>query len=256
MRIEEVIARLKASIRTPAKVIFLDIETAPSVGWVWGKWEQNVLDFKEDGYVMSFAVKRAGGKVIVKVLPDYTNYKVDRKDDSALLKDLWLELDNADIVIAHNGDRFDLPTINTRFLAYGWAPPSPYVTIDTLRVARRAFNFTSNKLDDLCRYLNIGRKMPHTGFDLWRNCMNGINKAWRTMRRYNHADVLLLEELYYRFLPWIPNHPNVNKGENRCIRCGSDKLKYDGHRFTNLRKKERIHCLNCAGWFEGASSKL
>ena len=31
----------------PAKILFLDIETAPSLGWVWGKWQQNVIDFKE-----------------------------------------------------------------------------------------------------------------------------------------------------------------------------------------------------------------
>jgi hypothetical protein len=34
----------------------LRLETAPNLGYVWGKWEQNVIDFKKSWYVLSFAV--------------------------------------------------------------------------------------------------------------------------------------------------------------------------------------------------------
>lgn len=245
-----------------SKIIFLDIETAPSIGYVWGKWDQNVLDFIQDGYLLSFSYKVAGQThVTTRGLPDYPEtWAKDMTDDSALLDDLWQVLDKADIIVAHNGDAFDLPTIRGRMLERGFNPPSPYQTVDTLQHARKQFKFKSNKLDDLCRDLGIGRKLPHTGFNLWQQCMKGDKASWHLMKRYNRRDVLLLEELYYRFLPWLKTHPNINRdifdGDfERCIRCGSKNIKLDGFRFTNLRKKDQIHCLSCGGWFEGRIHK-
>lgn len=242
--------------KTRNKIVFLDIETAPSLGWVWGKWEQNVIDFEKNGYVLSFSLKRAGERgVKTRGLPDYPAWEKDKTDDSDILRDLWQDMDDADIIVAHNGDKFDIPTLFTRFVTLGLRPPSPSQTVDTLRVARNKFKFKSNKLDDLGRDLGLGRKLPHTGSHLWLTCMTGDMKSWRIMKRYNKRDVLLLEELYYKFLPWIPVHPNVNHGTGNCIRCGSDKIEHGGYKFTALRKKDRWHCLNCHGWFEGSAKK-
>lgn len=256
MKINEIVDLSKG--KTDSKIAFLDVETAPSLGWVWGKWEQNVIDFVQNGYLLSYSFKYAGHRgVKTRGLPDYSDtWAADKKDDSALLEDLWKDLDATDIVIAHNGDKFDIPQIRTRFTILGLKPTSPFQTIDTLRWARNRFNFKSNKLDDLCRDLGIGRKLAHTGFHLWQGCMEGDLKSWQLMKRYNRRDVLLLEELYYRFRPWANVHPNVNRGgAPRCLRCGSENIKHDGERFTNLRKKDQIHCLDCGGWFEGSAKK-
>lgn len=245
-------------VKTDSKIAFLDVETAPSLGWVWGKWEQNVIDFVQNGYLLSYSFKFAGQRgVKTRGLPDYKTWQISKTNDRELLEDLRSDLNSVEIVIAHNGDKFDIPQIRTRFATLGMLPPSPFQTVDTLRIARNRFNFKSNKLDDLCRDLNIGRKMPHTGFNLWKGCMDGDMKSWNLMKRYNRRDVLLLEELYYKFLPWANVHPNVNRGgEFRCIRCGSENVKQDGWRFTNLRKKDQWHCLNCGGWFEGSAKKV
>jgi len=253
MKINDVVPGFK----TDAKILFLDIETAPSVGYTWGKWEQNILDFISDGYVLSYSIKFAGKRAKTRGLPDYPEtWTKSKTDDSAILKELWNDINKADIIVAHNGDKFDIPTMRMRFLTLGMKPPKPAQTVDTLTAARHLFRFKSNKLDDLCRDLGIGRKLVHTGFNLWLGCMGGDMKSWHTMKKYNRRDVLLLEELYYRFLPWLKVHPNVNKnGDPRCIRCGSDNIKHDGVRFTNLRKKDHIHCLNCGAWFEGSARK-
>ena len=198
--------------KTDLKIAFLDIETAPSLGWVWRKWEQNVIDFEQNGYVMSYSFKLAGFKgAKTRGLPDFPDvWKKDRRDDSALLKELWQDLNSVDMIVAHNGDKFDVPQVFTRLLTLGIKPPKPFQTFDTLKMARNRFDFKSNKLDDLCRDLGIGRKLPHTGSHLWLSCMAGDTKSWSLMKRYNKHDVLLLEELYYRFLPWVKVHPNVN----------------------------------------------
>lgn len=243
---------------TPAKICFIDIETAPSLGWVWGKWEQNVIDFKTDWYMLSFAYKWAdGGKVVKKGLIDYPNYTKNKEYDGDLVNDLWKVFDEADILIGHNGDSFDIRKSNSRFLTHGLNPPSPYKTVDTLKIARRAFKFDSNKLDDLGRYLGIGRKTPHTGFNLWKGCMDGDVASWNVMKKYNGHDVELLEKVYYAVRAWAPVHPNVNKGQlEACPKCGSNKTQRRGFSFTLLRKKQRFQCLKCAGWFEGSAKKV
>src|SRR6185369_13287900 len=84
-------------------------------------------------------------------------------------------------------------------------------TIDTLKAARRAFKFDSNKLDNIGRYLDEGRKIPNTGAALWRGCVeDGDPKSWRTMRRYCKQDTELLARVYERVKPWMVNHPNMN----------------------------------------------
>src|ERR1700676_4819995 len=180
-------------METPAKILYLDIETAPSLGWVWAKWQTNVIDFKSDWYILSVAWKWAHeNEVHVLGLDDFPGYKRRHEDDKALLKKIWKLLDEADIVIAHNGDGFDLPKINTRFLTHKLNSPTPYKTVDTLKIARKVFMFDSNKLDDLGRYLGVGRKLPHTGFNLWKGCMSGDLESWETMKQYNAHDVELL----------------------------------------------------------------
>ena len=244
---------------TDAKIVFLDIETAPNLGWVWGKWEQNVLDNQRDWYILSYAFKRAGDRKVTTVgLIDYpATYAADITDDTAITADLWQLLDSADIIVAHNGDKFDLAKINTRLLKHGHNPPSPYKTVDTLKIARKVFAFDSNKLDDLGRYLGIGRKLPHTGFHLWKGCMSGDPVSWAKMKKYNGHDVELLERFYYLIRKWIPSHPNVNQIDlGNCPKCGSDKLQRRGFSFTASRKRQRLQCQNCSGWSERPAEKV
>ena len=242
-----------------ARIGFLDIETMPSLGYTWGKWEQNILDFYQDGYLASYGFKIAGHRgVKMRALPDYPNWSTNQMDDSALASELWEDINSVDIIVAQNGDAFDLPTIRSRWIVLGLPPVRPVQTVDTLKIARSVFRFKSNKLDDMCRELNIGRKLKHTGTNLWLDCMAGDMTAWHTMVRYNRHDVLLLEELYYRFLPWMNQHPNVSHDgtSGRCRRCGSKNVRFDGHKYTDFRKKDRIHCLTCGAWFEGSAHKV
>jgi len=232
--------------------LLFDIETAPNLGWIWGKYEQNVLDYVNEWYVLCFAAKWLNEKETdVHALPDFHGtWGLDKEDDYEVVNYLWLLLDEADIVIAHNGDQFDIRKINTRFLAHGMNPPSPYRTIDTLKVARRYFKFNSNKLDDLAQYLGIGRKVKTGGFELWKGCMSGDAASWDKMKKYNQVDVKLLEEVYLKLRPWIKNHPTVNMGEAEmcCPNCGSNNVNRRGFSVTRVSRFQRYRCMGCGAW--------
>lgn len=241
------------------KILLFDLETAPSLGWVWAKYETDVLDFEQEWYLLCFAAKWLDGKMMTHALPDFKGYKPGSENDELLVRELWKLFDEADILIAHNGDKFDIRKANARFAYYKLPPPSPYKTVDTLKVARRYFAFTSNKLDDLGKHLGYGRKLTHTGFALWQGCMRGDAKAWKHMIDYNKRDVVLLEEIYLHLRPWIQSHPNVSILSDKpdgCPNCSSTKLQSRGKGISKSGVYQRFACQDCGAWSKGSTKKV
>jgi hypothetical protein len=186
-------------------------------------------------------------------LPDFPRYNRHKHDDKDLCGVLHRLMDDADIICAHNGDAFDIKKINSRLITNGFSPPSPFKTIDTLKAARKAFKFDSNKLDNIGRYLNEGRKIPNTGAALWRGCVNGDPKSWRIMRRYGKQDTDLLARVYERIKPWMPNHPNLNlyTGRDACPTCQSTRFTRRGINYAKSTARQRMLCLDCNSSWSG-----
>jgi len=240
-------------MKSTQSVLFIDIENTPIIGYTWGLWEQNVIRKQQDSYLLCAAYKWLGKKGVKATAQiDSPSYHKDKTNDKNVILELWRVLDQADIVIAHNGARFDLPKINSRFISYGITPPSPYKVVDTLQIARKYFKFDSNKLDDLGKQFGVGRKVETGGFDLWLDCMAGKEEAWKKMIRYNKQDVALLEEVYLKLLPWITNHPFIGNDKEECPNC---KSKHTQGRGIEKRKGgkqiPRCQCQDCGKWFYG-----
>lgn len=237
-----------------ARILVIDIETSPIVGPAWRKFDTNLIEVWQDWYIMCFAYKWYNEKQVhVEAQCDQNDYLLDDTDDFALCRKLHKLLDEADIIIAHNGDRFDIKKIQARLLKHGFKPPSPFKTVDTLKVARGHFALTSNKLDDIGSYLEVGRKLAHEGFELWRKCMGGCPKAWNKMKRYNIQDVRLLERVYDKLRPWMPRHPNMGvyslTDDAVCAHCGGKSLTpHETSYYTNSSEYEKYQCNSCGGW--------
>jgi hypothetical protein len=235
-------------------ILFIDIETSPIFGAVWKMWDNNLsLDMiKDDWYILSYCAKWAGeNKTIL-----YNDCRHTLEDDYDLLTELWTLLNTADVIIGHNLDKFDIKKINARFILNGFTPPSPYVTIDTLKMAKKTFNFTSNKLEYLTDKLCEDKKLKHgkfPGYTLWRECLKGNEEAWQEMKEYNIMDVISLEELYNVLKPWHPNHPVIYTPEDSdeyvCPKCGGKHLQKRGMYATKAGiKYQRYQCQECFGW--------
>jgi uncharacterized protein YprB with RNaseH-like and TPR domain len=231
------------------KILFLDIETSPNLAWVWGYYRQDVIAIEKPSIVLSFAYKwRDGNKVHCCILPDYST-------EQELIAELWNLLDQADIVVGHNLDRFDIKKCNARFAAHNLRPPSPYQTIDTLKYARKYFAFPSNKLSELGSYLGVGTKLEHSGKQLWLDCMNDDPKAWGIIKRYNVQDIILLEKIYEKLRPYATNHPNLSwfTRERACPVCHSSEFIRSGFRYLKSGVKQRLTCKSCGHHFTPGS---
>jgi RNase_H superfamily len=243
-------------VATP-RVLLYDIENAPTLGWVWDLYETNVVAVEAEWYMLSFAWKWLDEtRTHVLALDDFPGYERHPEDDKHLVKALHALFDEAEVTIAHNGDRFDRRKANARFLVHGMLPPSPYRTIDTLKVARRHFMFSSNKLGDLGQVLGLGGKAETGGWRTWRGCMAGDPKSWATMKKYNKQDVNLLEQIYRKLLPWIDNHPNMatlSGKPDSCPKCGAPgaSLIVRGWRTLSTLSYPRLQCRKCGGYCRG-----
>ena len=248
-----------SNIKKRDRILLFDIENSPNIGYVWGKHEQEVIDFQKEWYMLSFAYKWLGEKTVKAYsLPDFKTYKKDKTNDKELLKMLWKLLDEADVVVGHNSNSFDIRKTNARFIVNGMMRPSPYKTVDTLREARKHFFFNSNKLDHLSTLLGIGRKVETGGFKLWLDCMSGDMKAWKRMVKYNKNDILLLEDLYLLLRPWIINHPNralMDGKERACPTCSSEKVHSKGFAYTRVGKFRRWICTNCGAYSQSRKAE-
>lgn len=227
------------------KILFLDIETAPIQSYVWSLWKQNVglSQIISEWFMLCWSAKWIYSD---KVLSGKLNQEeLLDQNDKRICGDLWKLLDEADIIIAHNGDRFDIPKINTRFILNGYQRPSFYKTIDTLTVARKSFGFSSNKLDALAGYFKLEHKIS-TDFGLWDRCVKGDEEAMEYMSKYCDRDVSLLEEVYIKLRPWIINHPNLgmyfDSKDLICPNCGSTHLKESHDYYTTVGRYKVYRC--------------
>ena len=232
------------------KVAYLDIENSPLVSFNWGTYEQNAIRIIRQSYLLTFSWKWKDGEQITKGLSDYKLFKREPRNDKELARELRGLLDQADLVIAHNGLSHDIRKVNSRLLFHGFPPPSHYRVIDTLRAIRSVSSEGSNKLDSLGEHWNLGRKIEHEGFALWEKCMDGNKSAFERMKTYNAQDVLLLEKVYLKLRPWIKSHINLtNISEvSGCPTCGSRELQKRGFRYTQTQKYQQLACKQCKSW--------
>lgn len=229
------------------KILALDIETSPAVVYTWGLWDQNVglNQIIQQPRMLCFAAKWIGRKGIT----FRSEYHHSTEEMLATIHKL---MDEADVLLHYNGARFDIPHLHREFLQANLPPPSPSADIDLLKVVRKNFRFISNKLQNVVTELDLDSKVEHSGFKLWRKCLEGDRSAWSTMRAYNRKDVDLLETLYDELLPWIHNHPNrrLFDRDAGCPKCGGpeSELWVRGYRTTAVSRYVRLQCQLCKGW--------
>lgn len=234
-----------------SKVLLIDIETSPIISYVWTLWNTNSIKVIQNTRILCFAYKWLGSKKTEFIgLPDFKSYDKDKTDDYGVAWHLRELLDEANIVISHNGNAFDIKKILARVASHEIMPPSPFQSIDTLMVARKKFKFDSNRLDDLARELGVGAKLSHTGFAMWEGCMAGDPDCWETMKSYNVTDVNILEKVYLRLRPWIEGHPNCGVFDvgTVCPNCGSEEIQQRGYKYTRTMRYKQFVCKTCGAW--------
>jgi DNA polymerase elongation subunit (family B) len=234
--------------KTRPKILLLDIETAPTLAYIWDLYTRYVphSQVAEPGYTISWAAKWLGRNPMM--------FKsVYHDGEKAMVKGVHKLLDEADIVIHYNGTKFDIPKLNQEFLELGMEPPAPVQEVDVYKTCKARFKLLSNSMSYVAKVLGIDGKVEHKGMDLWTECMAGDAKAWAHMKRYNIQDVRMLEQIYERVKPWIHTHPNLGLYDLAevpiCPNCGSHEVYvHPQMHHTKTMVYHRFKCRECGTW--------
>jgi len=233
------------------KVLILDIETTPMIAYVWKMWDNNIGkgQLLQDWFTLSWSAKWLFDPAVYSAV--VTPEEVLAKDDKRIIKAIWEIINDADVIVGHNCNAFDLPKLNTRFLLHGLPPPKPYQTIDTLLAVKgNTFKFSSNSLAFLTNALNLDEKLD-TDFNLWSKCLSGNQESLADMVKYNCQDVIITEELYTTIRPWIKSHPNMNNfsfnnsDERKCNVCSSTDVSSIGTYSALVNQYTTYRCNHC-----------
>ena len=245
----------KISKNVNAKILTLDVECSANLVYAFGLRDQHIglSQIVEHGKMISFAAKwYRDDNVIYKSVHD------DGEDD--MLQTLWDLLDECDVLVTFNGVSFDVKVIKRALLLAGFPPPTPWKDIDLLRIARKQFRFTSNKLQNLCYELGLPLKIETGGFDLWKRCAEGDAQAWKEMRFYNMNDVVVTEKLMDRMRPWLTglHHGLWAESGATCTNCGSGKLdKLHGKTVkANVTSYQAYRCTKCGTVVRGNQKQI
>lgn len=232
------------------RILFWDLETFPNIVTSWGLRVDGYLspdNIIQERTIICGCWSWLGQKDVFSVA---INPK-EPTDDKALVEKFHDVLSQADVIVAHNGDSFDIRWFNARAAYHGLRPIPPAIQFDTKKMAKDKFYFNSNKLSYLCQFFHFGKKIK-TEFDLWKDCMSGDAKALAKMVLYCRRDILLLKKLYFKLSPYMMTKMTVRRlvERGRCTKlgCGSTKIQYRGYMYTTANKYRRFQCLACGGW--------
>lgn len=238
--------------REGAKILLFDIETAPMEVYVWSLRQHGWIypsNIIKDWSILTWSAKWLFSDQIFSAR--VSAEEAQQRKDGSVVMELWKLLDEADIIVAHNGAKFDVRRMNARFALNGMTPPMPYRIIDTLRVAKRQFDFSSFKLDYINQLFGLDQK-DHPGYDTWKLAVSGgrpADDALDSMRGYCDNDVRILEELYVQIRPWIKGHPNIglyiDTTGSACTNCGNTNLDWGGKYYTPAGRYLAFRCRNC-----------
>lgn len=231
--------------------LFFDIETSYCQGWFWRPSFKTTIDYNQ-------IIKHSAIICICYKWQGHTqthSLKWDKGNDEKMMKEFYKIMLQADEIVGHNSDRFDLKWIRTRFLLYGFKSVPEFKSVDTLKISRTKFNFPSNRLDAIGKYLGMGGKKDTGGIDLWHDIIQKNSpSAMRKMIAYCKRDVELLEKVFLKFEGYTKSktHLGVMFGDERCNcpQCASERTIYVSTKISAAGGKQvQLQCKDCGKFF-------
>ena len=247
----------KKGVNIKIKRLFFDIETTPNVVYTWRAGYNITISHDsiiKERRIISIHYKWANSNKVHHLVWD------EHQRDKKMLIEFIKIANQADEIVAHNGDRFDIKWLRTRCI-YHRIPMFPeYKTLDTLKKAKKFFNFNSNKLDYISQFLKVGAKTKHEGYSLWLKVMDDDKEALKTMLIYGDNDVIILEDVYKIMERYITpqTHHGVLQGKEvtSCPNCTSNDYKYIAAKVTPGGTIQRhMQCNNCKTSYKISNAK-
>ena len=249
------------------RICYYDIETSLAKSYHFRNWKVNLSHKQgiQESHMLAHCWSwGSSGEIQGSVL---SKEEMLNHDPERLVLEAWSILDNCDVLVAHNGKKFDVRKVNAYFLQFGLPPPSSYKVIDTLQIAKNKFALPFNSLEYLAKFLGVQQKIDTGGIDLWIRCDKGDEAALQEMLDYCKGDIETLRQVHQHLIGWDNNGVNMSLYDDThdtlCPHCASDNIKsLEGkYTYTTARKYSLYRCQDCGATLrgnraEGVSNKL
>lgn len=238
------------------RILLFDIEIIPrSFGDPW----QTMSASPERSTLCSFGYKeQTEKKAHVIGLDNWeTTFFKDPYNEEALVKAAHNILANADGLVAHYGDKFDVKYMRTKFLIYGLdyqVLNSP--TRDTCLIARKKLKLHSNRLNELAKILGLPLKDKMQMRD-WFDIIGKDISKMKKMDKYCAQDVQVLHEVYKKLCHLFPQgkwpHAGIAEGgvKEDCPLCASTHTWFYGWSAKTTGKYHKQQCQECGHVWPG-----
>jgi DNA polymerase elongation subunit (family B) len=235
---------------SPPRILYFDIEVVGMEVKTYTLYPKNGIApsrIVKDWAIISYAAYFEGEEDHFYSL--YQRFAQDKRDDRQLIEGLHELMLQADIVVGHNSDRFDIKKFNTKAAKWGLMPIQEFISYDTLKIVKKYFSLSSNSLAFAAAYFQLENansdhgKFP--GDKLWHECMCGNMDAWAECEKYNIQDVRVTQELF-KFLATFDSRINFQPFFQRpTCTCGSQTFYKDKKVFKKSGMFQGIRCTEC-----------
>lgn len=147
------------------------------------------------GFILCCSIKPWGQEPITLRIDESPKYNDNRSDDRWLAKRIKTELERYAIAIAYNGQRFDVPFLNTRLMLGRSKPLTPGLKhLDPIYAARHRMRLHSNRLQTVIETFRLRTKKTPLDGNLWIKAAVGVKKAMDSVAFHCEKDVEALEQ--------------------------------------------------------------
>ena len=203
------------------KILFFDLELSQAIATVWNTGKQYVGHHQliEPQKIISYHWKWSDSDKVQNM-----DWGLHKQCDKKIIKQIKKDFDRADLIVAHNGNRFDMKKVYGRAMYHGIILNPKYVTFDTMVEVKRLASLPSYSLAFLCKHFGLPFKLDSGGKATWDQVQfDKSREALDHLLYYGDGDITSLEALYYHIRPYTQAkiHAGVLRGGERyhCPSC-------------------------------------
>lgn len=222
--------------KSKIKRLYFDLETSKTLAEVWGTGKTYIRasQIVFDQQVISAHWSWEGEDEVHNI-----HWGLDKQCDKRVIKRLVKELDKAEEIVAHNGQKFDMKWVYARAMKHDIPMKPYYKLIDTLKMSRSKLKLPSHSLAEICKYFNLPHKLDSGGTETWTKVQFQKDKeALDHLLYYGDGDIISLKAVYHKFSQYFEptTHYGVKMGLEKysCPECGGLHINYRGQYVTKM----------------------
>lgn len=144
---------------------------------------------------------------MVTIRTDKTNKgwkRGQRGDDMETTRQVTEILGEHDVLVAHNGTRFDLPFLRTRLARWGLPRLPEQKIVDPLSIAWRKLRLGRNSLGSIADHIGLSDKKTPLDMSVWTDAiLNGTKESMDLIVEHCVADVKVLAGVLELVKPYV-----------------------------------------------------